>query len=42
MVDSAVASGYRLLAVKTGTLTEDYAEISGDGIIEGLEVVVAT
>jgi multidrug efflux system membrane fusion protein len=42
VVDPAAASGYRLLAVKTGTLTEDYAGISGDGIVEGLEVVVAT
>lgn len=41
VVDSAVVSGYRLVAVKTGTLTDDYAAITGTGITEGLEIVVA-
>jgi peptidoglycan hydrolase-like protein with peptidoglycan-binding domain len=41
VVDAAAASGYRLMAVKVGTVTEDYAAISGTGISEGLEVVVA-
>jgi len=41
VVDRAAASGYRLVAVKTGTVTEDYAAITGTGITEGLEVVVA-
>jgi hypothetical protein len=40
-VDPAAASGYRLVAVKTGTVTEDYAAITGDGITDGLKVVVA-
>ena len=42
VVDPAAASGYRLVAVKTGTITEDYAAISGDGITEGLKVEVAS
>jgi peptidoglycan hydrolase-like protein with peptidoglycan-binding domain len=40
VVDPARASGYRLLAVQTGTITEDFAGITGDGVREGLEVVV--
>jgi hypothetical protein len=40
VVDAAQPSGYRLLGVKTGTIAEDYAGITGDGVREGLEVVV--
>jgi len=41
VVDPAAPSGHRLMAVKTGTITEDYAAITGAGITEGLEIVVA-
>jgi len=40
VVDPAQPSGYRLLAVKTGTITDDYAGVTGAGVQEGLEVVV--
>jgi len=40
VVDPAQPSGYRLMAAKTGTITEDYAAVSGDGVREGLKVVV--
>jgi hypothetical protein len=40
VVDPAQASGYRLVAVKTGTITDEYAGVSGAGITEGLDVVV--
>jgi hypothetical protein len=40
VVDRAQPSGYRLLGVKTGTITDEYAGITGAGVAEGLEVVV--
>jgi hypothetical protein len=39
-VDASRSGGYRLLGVKVGTVTEDYAGITGAGVREGLEVVV--
>jgi membrane fusion protein, multidrug efflux system len=38
--DPAAASGYRLVAVDVGTQADGYVEVSGDGIEEGVEVVV--
>lgn len=40
VVDPTRPSGYRLVGVQTGTITEDYAGISGTGVGEGIEVVV--
>jgi hypothetical protein len=40
VVDPQQPSGHRLLAVKTGTVTDDYAAITGGGVREGLTVVV--
>jgi peptidoglycan hydrolase-like protein with peptidoglycan-binding domain len=40
VVDPAQPAGYRLIGVQTGTITDDYAGISGPGVTAGLEVVV--
>ncbi|AGZ38512.1 HlyD family efflux transporter periplasmic adaptor subunit [Actinoplanes friuliensis] len=40
VVDPARPTGYRLVGVETGTITDAYAGISGAGVQEGLEVVV--
>lgn len=40
VVDPGNASGYKLLAVKAGTIAGDFVEVTGDGLAEGLEVVV--
>jgi hypothetical protein len=39
-VDPAQPGGYRLVGVEVGTVTDDFAGITGDGIREGLAVVV--
>jgi peptidoglycan hydrolase-like protein with peptidoglycan-binding domain len=38
--DSGSDSGYRLISVDVGTYSDGFAEVSGDGVEEGLEVVV--
>jgi putative peptidoglycan binding protein/HlyD family secretion protein len=38
--DASRPAGYRLLGVEVGTVTDDYAGISGAGVVAGLEVVV--
>jgi multidrug efflux system membrane fusion protein len=40
VVDPGQASGYRLVGVETGTITDAYAGITGPGVTEGLQVVV--
>jgi peptidoglycan hydrolase-like protein with peptidoglycan-binding domain len=40
VVDPDAPAGYRLLGVRTGAITDEYAGISGDGVREGLTVVV--
>jgi hypothetical protein len=40
VVDPAQPSGYRLVGVETGTITDEYAGVTGAGVTEGLEVVV--
>lgn len=40
VVDSTQATGYRLVPVTAGTIAAEYVEVSGDGMAEGLEVVV--
>ena len=40
VVDATEAAGYRLVAVEVGTIADDWAEVTGDGIEPGVEVVV--
>jgi hypothetical protein len=40
VVDDAEASGYRLVGVEVGTYADGYVEVSGDGIEDGVDVVV--
>ena len=38
--DASRPAGYRLVAVRVGTITDDYAAVTGTGVDAGLEVVV--
>jgi hypothetical protein len=40
VVDDTRAGGHRLVGVEVGTIADDWAEISGDGIEAGVDVVV--
>ncbi len=40
VVDDSEPDGYRLVPVEVGTIADEWAEVSGDGIESGVEVVV--
>ena len=40
VVDPSVADGYRLVPVEVGTIADEWAQVTGDGIEAGVEVVV--
>jgi hypothetical protein len=40
VVDDAAPGGHRLVGVEVGTIADDWAQVTGDGIEPGVEVVV--
>jgi membrane fusion protein, multidrug efflux system len=40
VVDNSKSGGYRLVPVEVGTIADEWAEVSGDGIEAGVEVLV--
>jgi multidrug efflux pump subunit AcrA (membrane-fusion protein) len=40
VVDPSASSGYKLVPVEVGTIADEWAEVTGDGIDAGTEVVV--
>jgi hypothetical protein len=40
VADDTLASGYKLVAVEVGTIADEWAEVTGDGIEAGVDVVV--